>query len=1122
MIARRARQWLPPLARLALAVFVLAASLAGVVSVGPVPVVEAASEYYGQTVDTSNSVNCNVAGAASAVGAPDGNVATFSIAAGPGPRYCWFDIDFDDIVATDITLYLADSATNVFTAVRVWNVTTSAFNTVWANTWTTSGNRSFSLSNGAGHVYSFVRIEFGNGCGGCGVSASGDWTVDGASATGPTHTPTPTPTPTNTPTPSDTPTATNTPTATPPGGDVGGISRNHLINTDFNAAPKTVSAGWTDINKVIQAPLLFFDPLEPIEHMPQGSCGPKYWVMSTPGGQGDASFWQQFSWNGGQMFINLEALTDSYRTRGRVSIVNLATGATDPLTPFSNGTFNWLSFKWVTETKPAGEYRMVLDYESTSSDPAVAVDNVNVRRGYWGNDCPPEDYVGQIPPQMQATVTPLATVTPIPFPDGGNRLNNCGFEQGWSSYSHNQGSRLFYTGGATGPTYAYLFTRIGRTTEPIIPDLPGHLWQPFNWPGGRMYVTYFTGPGTRVATSIRNLFTGSVYEMQSAGTLQSFNGWTKRSYSFVVSDPGQYILDARSPVGQIAALDGFTVASGAFASGACANANSSGDNNATATAHATSSQIAATAAPGLTQTADANEGPLSSAYQTHVAGVRQTMTQNAAATQTALPPALTQTQAARQTSIAQGTHPIVTRTPAPTVCVINPQTGLCWIVAPPVTVVYSDVELTEIAAEMNATLTQQAADQATYLAQAQATATARAQATQQRAQTQTQAPLATQTAAAVQTQRAAQTQNAANNQTATAIAVGISAQQTQNALATQHAQQAAATQTAAALQTEISGGVDPATEAAATTTAQAHATQFAGVTATAIAQHTANAVNTANAQSTANSQATANSAATAVSLATQNAQQAQATTTAAALQTQLAGAPDATAEAQATTTAQAHATTAAQTTATAQVQLTNQVGTQIAQGTQVTGPVGDLPPVDERPEPQAGADCIRPSSPLQIANWIDYEVCRVLTWFAWSPDNTAQMQGLTQMCEDRYPCGLMLEVREVFDVFIGWAQSIPCAGGFCGDEPLTEFNITARGILLGEFDFSDAGPSYGTECDLLLAPIVGPAIQTGACFCLNVMCALGILPWTQLIWNIVMAFLLALYVQRTWFSAAHT
>lgn len=1035
-----ARHWLGPLARLLLAASLLAAAAVGAIILPAAQTAQAAplrAEYAPSTITRTDfdSGTCT-ANSTSVVKSGGGNV-------------CQFDFSFAQPVIA--TAWRVDGAAQTtpdpwisIEAVKVDNTTVSLC--VGSN---------FASNCGSGVTNGIT------GCGGgCPIKAfrivlsghTNDKTVSWTSLVIVGNAWTPTPSDTSTPTP--TPTTTATPTATNEITGPGSFpSRNHLINTDFNTAPRLPASGWADIGRVVQAPLISDAP---IEHMPGGSCGPKYWVMSVPGiGPGEGGeFFQNFSWQGGQMFINLEALTNDYNTRGQVTIINQATGEADPLPSFTNGSFAWQSFKWATEVKPAGEYRFAVSMDDLpggdGSRPAVGIDNVNVRRGYWGNDCDPGEYTGQIPQQQQGTATPYATLTPNVPGDGANRLTNCGFEQGYSSWAHNAGARLFTTGGATGPTYSYLYTVFDNGSDPGAVDIPGHIWQPFNWPGGRLYVTYYTGPGSNVSTSIRNLYTGAVYPMQSAGFSQSFNGWTKRSYSFVVSDPGQIVFDARAAPGQIAALDGITASSGGFVgAGPCVSQNSSGDNNATATAHATSSQVAgtATAQPAAQQTAQAVQTTQAAGYDGYLTAQYATMTQNARQTQTARPPQTqtqaarqTQTQAARFTATAQGTPvPTFTATPAPTLCVIDPVTDLCWIVAPPVTVVYSPADLTATAAAAAATQTAQANAAQTQFVGIVQTQQAKQQQTQAAAQTQTAAPLL------IMTQQA--------GLTATAAA------------------RAAATQTQAA--------------------AQATAAQ-----------------------------------ATAQQLATLSAQQAQATNTAAALQTALAGAPDATAETAATSTAQAHATGAAQTTATAQAQTTAD-----AVASQNAAASATPPPVEEQPEPAPGMECIRPSLAgpgglnglsTYLAGWIDYSVCRVLRWFTWTPDNTAQFMALEGEVAPYGPFGFLVELGVLFDVVRGWAGSLPwCETGFCQNQPLTQFNTAAYGVLTGQFTLLPGTPYYSAECDLLLAPLVGPGIQAGACFCVNVLCALGILPWTQLLFNFIMALGLLYYAQKTWFTSAH-
>lgn len=929
----------------------------------------------------------------------------------------------------------------------------------------------------------------------------------------------PTATPTNTPPPTNTPLPTATLVA-PTG--------NLIRNWDFATPPRVTGAIWASMNRVVQqVPFGNVGDPELWDGISAGSCGPEYWSMSRTGGT-DGRIYQDFGWTGGPMYINFEAVTNNYVTRGEVSILNRLTGDEVFVSPaFTNGSMSWQSFKYVTGSQAAGQYRIGFSYDGFGSEVGLGLDNVNVRGGYWGNDCPAGSYSGQMPTTLNATAVAAASPTPPPYTSNTPINTNCGFEQGWQGYARNAGARLFYTGGATGPTYAYLYTIYDNGSDPQGVDITGRLASPFYWPGGQMmYVSYFTGPGTRATVTLRNAFTNYSRVLQSPATAQSYGGWVKRSLAFNAPVAGNYELVVQSAWGQIAAVDGIAVSTGGFASGPCSSSNTNSDNEATATQHIANTSVASTATnqPGVILTSHAVGTNQANAYATYLAGQYATMTQNAANTQTAAPPSTqtqaaqnTATQAARLTATAQGTPvPAPTATPQPqatycpvTVCVLDP----------PVTIPAPDpAESTAIAA----TLTAQANAWATFAAMAQTQAAGWATATAAAQQTANAAPAAaTLHAAQTATARANQTAIAAA-QTATAIAGGLIAQQTQQALQTQQAQQAAATQTAAAAQLTAAAG-NATDQAEATQTAVAYATTYAGVTATANANSTADAVATAAAQSTQSAQATANSIATSVSLATQQAGQAQATQTAVAQQTSLAATANPTANAAATQTAQAYATTYAQVTATAQAAATNNSATQQASGTTTPGDGGDLPPVDDRPEPGPSADCVRPSSPLQVANWIDYEVCRILTWFAWSPSNTDQLLEIEDMAAENAPWGILAEIGEGLGVFLSWLGSLNwCDTGFCQGQPLAPLNLEASGILNGNWDFNDGTPYYSDECTILMGPLLGPYIQSGACFCVNVLCALGVLPWFQLVFNALLVFMLLLYVKQTWMTAAHT
>ncbi len=178
-------------------------------------------------------------------------------------------------------------------------------------------------------------------------------------------------------------------------------------------------------------------------------------------------------------------------------------------------------------------------------------------------------------------------------------------------------------------------------------------------------------------------------------------------------------------------------------------------------------------------------------------------------------------------------------------------------------------------------------------------------------------------------------------------------------------------------------------------------------------------------------------------------------------------------------------------------------------------------PVPEQPEPAPNAQCKRPQFFWEVAQWIDYSTCRALSYVAWSPDNTDQVLAMQDAVRDREPFGTIADATDLMGLIGSWAGQIEfCDTGICQDQPLAPLNLEATGILTGQFDLSASGTVYTGDCDLLLDDIVGPAIRSGACFCVNVLCALGILPWSQVVFNFLAAAMVLLYLQRTWMKAA--
>ncbi len=889
-------------------------------------------------------------------------------------------------------------------------------------------------------------------------------------------------------------------TPTPFGTGIGG---NLIRNWDMNNPPLLPNSEWGTINHVVQAPLSLSDPIG-VSHLPYGGCGPKYWDMdqpiSTDGPAG--SMFQDFQWPGGTMYVNFEAVTDSYLTYGLAKIVNKDTGGQYTFNPFTNGTNTWVSFKYSAPNQPPGRYSLSFSETGLSKPNALVIDNVNVRTGYWGNDCPAGEYHGTIPPNgtTNPTLQPLATATYAPGAAGGNVIQNCDFESGEQNWTANPGVAFQYTGGATGPEYARLFNMTIPTFPPQ--SFLGDIYQPFNWPGGSMYTSFWLKDGSAVVMHLKNVATDFKLQIFTSAPAKTDTGWTKYSAIYQPDGPGQYNIEFEVPSGSSAGLDGVAIAPQAYATGGCATAGSSDGNatqsviNQTATANASPTAGAATGTANAGATDDAN------AYATYVQGFYGTATAIAGAAHTEQV-AETQTQAARwtateaarSTATAQGTH-VATATQTP-----FPANTATPTFPPPATVVIAPPTLTQIANDANATVTAIWGGVLTQAAAAALTQAAAGTATQSAAKTSTAA------AAAVQTQQAIVNATAFARQTATA-ARATQAQATYNAGATQTALVAGGNATAIARATQTQAAVQTQTQVAVLT-ANYNGTQRAAATQTALvatgdAAQVATATRQAALTQTAAAAATTEAVVTAGANATVNAR-ATGTAQAAATQTALVATANATNIAGATLTAVATvnqiATEGAQATVTAQAQLT-----QVAQGTQV---------VEPRPEPGPYVDCVRPTNPLWLADWVDYEFCRLMTWFVWSPTNSQQVANLQTDLGQYEPLGTIIEIsdarNEIQDqlYLYDWARTgvqTVYTDTVIPDISVFFPNHVATGLLAGNIDLtpSPADPlQFLTVCSLKVGDIFGQAVAEGLCASINWMIAIGIMGWVQYLFDLV-------------------
>ena len=178
-------------------------------------------------------------------------------------------------------------------------------------------------------------------------------------------------------------------------------------------------------------------------------------------------------------------------------------------------------------------------------------------------------------------------------------------------------------------------------------------------------------------------------------------------------------------------------------------------------------------------------------------------------------------------------------------------------------------------------------------------------------------------------------------------------------------------------------------------------------------------------------------------------------------------------------------------------------------------------PPPEQPEPNFYADCIRPQN-ADPGAWTEYTTCYALSWFAWSDINTHEITNFSATAQAKEPFGTIAEVgstmgdfRDLWDSY-DWDDT-----GLADEEADTgDFSQPASGILLGELDLNNTTNDYTIVCNLKLDDVLGPNVTIAVCFVWGMLKAVGFLSWLQLLWDLLMVWLLIVYVQKAWIAKA--
>lgn len=159
-------------------------------------------------------------------------------------------------------------------------------------------------------------------------------------------------------------------------------------------------------------------------------------------------------------------------------------------------------------------------------------------------------------------------------------------------------------------------------------------------------------------------------------------------------------------------------------------------------------------------------------------------------------------------------------------------------------------------------------------------------------------------------------------------------------------------------------------------------------------------------------------------------------------------------------------------------------------------------------------ECQRPVNPWSIAWWIDYERCLLFAFVSWGPQQQSTAVNIPQMFNTYEPFGTMNEVRSGIISMRTEVASYRNNSGYAGvNDSIDPSNIlqgqtydpwaTGQQLRLGESGTGITSGAYTEYCSSRLSSELSGNLAKGACFALNVMRNIGLLPWVQFLINIL-------------------
>jgi hypothetical protein len=219
----------------------------------------------------------------------------------------------------------------------------------------------------------------------------------------------------------------------------------------------------------------------------------------------------------------------------------------------------------------------------------------------------------------------------------------------------------------------------------------------------------------------------------------------------------------------------------------------------------------------------------------------------------------------------------------------------------------------------------------------------------------------------------------------------------------------------------------------------------------------------------------------------------------------------------------------------------NYIGTSTAQGTpygpggtQIASTTTPCPWCDPnygtpQPPPASDAACVQPSQWewYKVVGWVDFEVCRSLSFASWGSTNTSQAVEIPNMFANKEPFSSIDQARTAMDQIKGriaeydWSGSMQNDAASANDAALytQNGNNPNSPYAGGAISIMPGGATqYSTICNTALSNSLGEKMRPGVCFVFNIFHALGLLAWVQTLVNVSSLVALIFYIKSNWIN----